>query len=153
MSFARKNYVSLRELQRLNRALLFPELGEGPSLGLSERHRALIVGAMTAKLGSERRVAEHYPLSPGVLDVLPAERVRYVGKSGRAYGFHLDNAYIEDRETGRAFFVTVTVYANPKGVLNTDDYGYDEISRPLLRALGAALGRKLLLEEPPPSEG
>ena len=152
MSFSRKNYVSLRELQRLNRALLFPEQEAGPPLGLSDKQRALILGAMTAKLGPERRVAEHYPLSPGVLDVLPADRVRYVAKSGRAYGFHLDNAYLEDRVSGRALFVTVTVYANPKGVLNTDDYGYDEISRPLLRALGAALTRTFLLADPPPPE-
>jgi len=149
MSFARKNYVSLRELARVNRALLYPERAEGPSLGLSDKQRKLIVDAMTAHLDSPRAAAELYPLSPGVTDVLPAARVRYVGKSGRAYGFHLDNAYIEDRETGRALFVTVTVYANPSGVLNTDDYGYDEISRPLLRALGAALCRELLLKPQP----
>jgi hypothetical protein len=150
MSFARKNYVSLRELQRLNRALLFPEPAEGPSLGLSDKERALVVRAMTARLEAPRQAAEHFPLSPGVLEVLPAERVRIVGKSGRAYGFHLDNSFIEDRQSGRGMFVTVTVYANPNGVLNDDDYGYDEISRPLMRALGAALCRELLTGKPLP---
>jgi hypothetical protein len=83
-----------------------------------------------------------------VLDALGHERIRYVGKSGRAYGFHLENAYVENRDTGRAFFVTATVYANPDGVLNDDDYAYDQLSRPLLASLGSALARELLVAKP-----
>jgi hypothetical protein len=146
MSFAQKNYVSLKEMQRLNLSLLFPEHPQALALGLSAAQRELLIAAMTARLSNKAAAAEQNPLSPGVLDVLPAARVRYVGKSGRAYGFHLDNAYIEEVATQRGFFVTVTVYANPDGVLNDDDYAYDEVSRPLLHALGAALTRALLVE-------
>jgi hypothetical protein len=139
MSFAEKNYASMREMQRINLSLLFPEHPQALDLGLSAAQREMLLAAMTARLANKAAAAEQNPLSPGVLEVLPAKKVRYVGKSGRAYGFHLDNAYIEEVSTQRGFFVTVTVYANEDGVLNDDDYDYDEVSRPLLKALGAAL--------------
>lgn len=141
LSFAKKNYVSLRDLQRMNVSLLFPDRKEAAPLGLSEAQRAHILKAMTTRLQSKKHAAEHSPISPGVVDVMGEDRIRYVGKSGRAYGFHLDNAFIEDKMTGRAFFVTATVYSNPNGVMNDDDYGYDETTRPLLASLGAALAR------------
>ena len=146
MSFARKNYVSLRELQQMNVSLLFPERPEAKRLGLSELEREHLIRAMTANLNKPANAAEHHPLSAGILETMPnAKQLRIVGKSGRAYGFHIDNSWVEDKSTKRAFFVTATVYANPDGVLNDDDYAYEETSKPLLRALGAALARKILL--------
>ncbi len=146
MNFARKNYVSLRELQQMNMSLLFPARAEAKPLSLSELEREHLIKAMTANLSKPANAAEHHPLSAGVLEVMPdAKQLRIVGKSGRAYGFHIDNSWVEDKSSKRAFFVTATVYANPDGVLNDDDYAYDETSKPLLRALGAALARKILL--------
>ena len=55
-------------------------------------------------------------LAGAELEVLAARQVRYVNKSGRAYGFHLENAYVEDRESGRAFFVTA---ASPSPTSNS----------------------------------
>ena len=104
---------------------------------------------MTARLSSRKHAAEHGPLTPGVLEVLPLKRARYVSKSGRAYGFHLENAFIEDTKTHRGLFVTAVVYVNPNGVLNDDDYGYDDTSKPLLAALGEALTRALLSDGAP----
>lgn len=147
LDFGHKNHISLRDLQRVHLSLLYPERPEAAPLGLSEAQRALLITAMTGRMGTPSHASVHHPLSPGVLEVLPAKQIRYVGKSGRAYGFHLDNAYIEDTNTGRAMFVTATVYANPNGVLNDDDYGYKETSGPLLVALGEALTRTLLVDD------
>lgn len=144
LSFATKNYVSLRDLQRILMSLVLPEHPRSLKLGLDEEQRKLLLKAMTARLESKKHAAEHNPLSPGVLDVLPAKRVRYIDKSGRAYGFHLDNAYLEDTESGRAVFIAATVYANPNEILNDDDYGYDDTSKPLLAALGSALTKALI---------
>jgi len=149
MSFATKNYASLRDLQRLNVSLLYPGRPEGVDLGLSDAQREHLVKSMTTSFSNKKRAAEHSPLSPGVIEIMGDDRVRYVGKSGRAYGFHLENALIEDKTTGRAFFVTATVYANPNGVMNDDDYGYDETTRPLLASLGAALSRAVFEPGPP----
>ncbi len=145
MSFAKKNYASLRELQRMLLSLLFPSHPDAAALALPDEQRQLLLDAMTERFDSEKNAAEHHPLSPGVLEVLPKDQVRYVGKSGRAYGFHMENAYIENRQSERGFLVTVTVYANPDGVLNDDDYGYDETTRPLLAAVGKALAGALLV--------
>ena len=141
MSFAEKNYASLHDLHRALLSLLFPERPEAAALGLGEAQRKLLVRAMTAHLPGSPKAAAHHPLAPGVLDVLPLERVRYVGKAGKAYGFQLENAYVEDLESHRGMLVTATIYANPNGVLNDDDYAYEELSAPLLRALGVALAR------------
>ncbi|MBI4957696.1 MAG: serine hydrolase, partial [Myxococcales bacterium] len=141
MSFAAKNYASLADLQRMVRALLFPERPDSVPLGLDPSEHKLLVDAMTAHLPGSARMNDHHPLAPGVLEVVPAERVRYVGKAGRAYGFLLDNAFVEDRTTHRGFFLTATVYANPDGVMNDDDYAYEELARPILKAVGAAIAR------------
>lgn len=146
LSFAEKNAISLSDLQRVNLSLLFPGQPEALELGLSEAQRQHLIRAMTVDLSAKKRAGEHAPLSLGLLEVLPAKELRYVAKSGRAYGFHLDNAYVEHVPSGRAFFVTAVVYANSDGVLNDDDYDYDELSKPLLGALGAALAKSLLAE-------
>lgn len=144
MSFASKNYASLRELQRILLSIVRPEHARALKLDLDDDQRAVLIKALTARLASKKHAAEHNPLSPGVLEVFEHDEVRYLGKSGRAYGFHLENAYIEHRKSKRAFLVTATVYVNPNGILNDDDYGYDDTSKPLLAALGKVLTASLL---------
>ncbi len=151
LSFAQKNYVSLAELQRILLSIVLPEHPEALKLPLDDDQRQLLIGAMTAKLESKKNAAEHHPLSPGVLEVLDPKTARYVGKSGRAYGFHLENAYIENVTTGRAAFIAVTVYANPNEILNDDDYGYDDLSKPLLAKLGRVLTRAVLTDDATPT--
>ena len=68
----------------------------------------------------------------------------YMNKGGKAYGFHLDNAYLEHKKTGRALFITFGIYTNPNGVLNDNQYGYSDVSEPLFHDLGLAAGRYLL---------
>lgn len=144
LDFSAKNYVSLRDLQRVVISLVMPEHENAIQLGLTQPQRDHLLRAMTLDVSSGKRAAEHGPLSPGIVEAMPKKKIKYVAKSGRAYGFHLENAYVEDPATHRGFFVTATVFSNPDGVMNDDDYGYDETTRPLLKALGAALARKLL---------
>ncbi|MBW2523741.1 MAG: serine hydrolase, partial [Deltaproteobacteria bacterium] len=141
MSFAAKNYASLRDMQRLILSLLFPRHPRSLDLGLDDAERAELIEPMTGRLRPLSNAERHKPLLPGVLEVLDEERVRYVGKSGRAYGFHLENAYLEDKRSERGVLVTASVYANPNGVLNDDDYDYEETSKPLLAAIGKAVAQ------------
>ena len=90
----------------------------------------------------EKKGAMRYKtLLRGLAEMRDPKRLRYMNKAGRAYGFHLENAWIRDRKSRREFFVTVVLYVNDDGVLNDDLYGYDKISRPLFVKLGEALGR------------
>jgi hypothetical protein len=157
LSFADKNYASIRDLHRLIMALVMPGAPGVPDLGLSEEHRRFLLDAMTEDPHASKNPVYTKPsdsglryktMIRGMMRVMPLARIRYVNKPGRAYGFHLDSAYVEDRATRRAMFVTTVVHANANGVVNDNRYGYDEVTRPFLQNLGEALAREWLLAEP-----
>jgi hypothetical protein len=140
-SFAEKNYASLRDLQRLNLSLVEPEASDAVALGLRDEDRRMLLAAMSAMTDG----AEHHkPLLAGLRRVLPDDAIHYIGKSGRAYGFHIANAYVQNTSNGHAMYVTASIYANPNGVVNDDVYDYAGSTVPYLAALGEALGRALL---------
>jgi hypothetical protein len=146
MDFGSKNYVPLHDLQRLLISLLFPDHAGVTDLGLEASERKLLTTPMTRVVEPNVKAADHNPLGPGVAEVIDAKRLHYVGKAGRAYGFLLESAYIEDTETHRAIFVAATVLSNADGVMNDDKYDYEDIGRPALRAVGAALAKLYLVD-------
>lgn len=152
--FSRKNYVSTTDLHRLMLALMLPGRADLPDLRLAPDDRRFLLDAMTRDpldstnphYPAERFPRGRYKLAQAGLErVLPAAELRYVNKPGRAYGFHVENAWIEHVPTGRAFVVTAVVYADGDGVVNDDRYRYDELSRPFFRDLGELLARELLV--------
>lgn len=156
--FSRKNYVSMVDLHRLQLAILEPGRAGLPALELSPEHRAFLLAAMTEnpedsvnpRFSNPRLSGARYKLmSVGIARVIGLEHVRYVNKPGRAYGFHIENAYVEDTRSGRAFFVTAGLYVNENGVINDDHYEYDSISRPFFKDLGEVLARRLLRPDEP----
>ena len=154
LGFAPKNYVSIRDLHRLALAIARPDLPGVPDLGLTPAHRKHLLASMTDNPAESSNPVyadmdnglRYKTMIGGMLEELPITRLRYVGKAGRAYGFHLDNAYIEDTKTKRAMVVTAVAYANANGVLNDNAYEYDGITRPFLRNLGQVLARAVLVE-------
>ncbi len=57
-------------------------------------------------------------------------------KSGLAYGYLIDNAYIVDEENEIEFFLSATIHVNENQIFNDDNYEYDEIGLPFLATLG-----------------
>jgi len=156
LDFSHKNYVSVRDLHRLTIALARPDLPGAIDLGLDESDRKFLLKAMSDDpLESANPVytdehdsgLRYHTLSKGLMTVVPIEEVHYVGKAGRAYGFHLDNAYVEHRKSGRAMVVTIVAYANANGVLNDNKYEYDGITRPLLKNMGILMGHAVMKGE------
>jgi len=145
MDFSEKNRASLHDMQRLLISLVYPEKEGSAQLDITDTQRSALVAAMTRTLQPGAKVADHYPMGPGMLDVVPTANLRYVGKAGKAYGFLLENAFVENNETHRAVFVAATVLANPDGVMNDDVYAYEEIARPVLRAIGVAVAQQFLV--------
>jgi hypothetical protein len=154
MDFAGKNRMSLADLQRGLCKLVRPDAdcGGGPPFALTDDDRAFLVGAMTEyprESADPRFDTAEYPdhwgknLLPGLTRVLPQERWRIVNKTGRAYGFSIDNAWVEDRVAGRGMFVAATIYTNADGVLNDDRYDYETVADPFFAALGEAVARAL----------
>ncbi len=156
--FAQKNHVSLEDLHRLLASIVRPELEMSADLGLTPANRARLLDAMTEdplesknpRFGRARFSGRRYKLMfRGIERVVPAEQIRYVNKAGRAYGFHVESAYVEHRETGRGFLLTAAIYVNENGVVGDDEYEYEAISRPFYQRLGELLARRLLIETGP----
>lgn len=147
MSFDEKNRISLVDLQALLVTVMRPELraGDGaPNLGVLERK--VMVDALT-KLPSSLGLPaatdrEHKPLLAGIERVVPRSTLTIASKSGHAYGFVIDNAYVADARSGRAFFLTVVFYANANGRLNDDHYEY-ELAYPIFAELGELVARSV----------
>lgn len=152
IDFAAHNAAPLCALQRLTIALVAPELTVA-DLGLAADDRDFLLTAMSEDPRAsanplvrdpKRGVDRFKPMLPGLARVLPRERIRYVNKAGKAYGFHVENAYVEDLETGRAFFLAATIYADSDGVIDDDAYDYASVTVPFYADLGELLARELL---------
>ena len=154
MDFSAKNRISLVDLQRGLCKIVRPDAdcGGGPAFELEESDRQFLLQAMT-DLPRESADPVYDPvefpdayvknLLPGLEQEIPRARLRIVNKTGEAYGFSIENAWVEDRESGRGYFFAATIYTNDDGILNDDRYEYATVARPFFVELGRALGGQL----------
>ncbi len=155
MSFAEKNAITIDDLQDLLIEVVRAEIDTGKRgfPGLTTEQRAFLVQAL-GEFPSEsanpkfdgKEVPDHHCkfVLRGAGEVVPRPHLRVFDKIGRAYGFSIENAWVEDTRTGRGFFLTIVLYTNPDGVLNDDRYGYEEIADPFFDAAGRAITRAVL---------
>lgn len=151
--FAEKNRFSLADLQRgLCMTLRADADCGGRGFGLTEAERGFLREAM-GQLPRESKNPvydpEEYPdnwvkfLLPGLRRVIPPERLRVYGKTGRAYGTSVENSFVVDEKTGRSFFLAATLYTNENGVVGDDEYEYETVADPFLADLGEVVARSL----------
>lgn len=155
MSFAQKNAILLQDLQEVLVETVRPEIDTGKLgfPGLSIEQRSFVVKAL-GELPRDSMNPRYDPVKVpdhsckfilrGVRKVIPAEHVRIYEKIGRAYGFSVENAYVEDTRTGRGFFLAIVLYTNPDGVLNDDQYAYEELADPFLDGVGEVITRAVM---------
>jgi hypothetical protein len=152
MDFSVKNYIALRDLQRGLCKLVRPEVdcAGGVAFELSDDARNTMLESMSQypqQSRNPRYDAREYPddyvkgLLPGVARVIPREQVRIFNKTGQAYGFSIENAWVVNDASGEGFFLAATLYANQDGTLNDDQYEYETIAGPFMANLGAAVAR------------
>jgi hypothetical protein len=155
LSFAKKNAIRLTELQDTLVRIMRPELlpkGAAPGVASQEDMAYLrqALGTLPSEsglAGFDRNVVMDYQLSPflrGLERVRARGRFLLYSKVGQAFGFLVANAYVVDKETGRSFFLTACVFANPDGTMNDDRYAYDTISFPALADVAEAIYRHAL---------
>ncbi len=155
LSFADKNAVRMRELQDTLVRIMRPELLPGGAAADAAsaddlaylRHTLGTLPSESGLAGYDRNVVADYQLSPflrGIERVRGRGKFQIFAKVGQAFGFLVANAYVVDKETGRSFFLTAAVYANPDEMMNDDDYAYDSISFPALADVGEAFCRHAL---------
>jgi len=151
MSFAEKNAMKLRDLQDTLIRIMRPDLLPGtPPDAASKDDLAYVrktLGTLPSEsglAGFDRNVVADYQLIPflrGIERVKPRAKIEIHSKVGQAFGFLIGNAYVVDKESGKSFFLIASVYANPDGVMNDDQYAYDTISFPALADVGEVFSR------------
>lgn len=141
LDFSNKNGASILDMLLLVAWVADPELVPRIDLEISEQHREVLLEIMSRVPDESARFK---PFSPGIIQVTDWDNLTYVNKAGRAYGFHLDAAYIRDESTGREFLLAAAMHTNPNGVMNDSSYDYEGTSFPFLVALGGAVARRLL---------
>lgn len=67
------------------------------------------------------------------------DSLRCYNKSGRAYGYLTDNAYIVDQRHKIAFFLAATIHVNANRIYNDDLYEYETVGEPFMAELGKAI--------------
>lgn len=138
--FGRKNSASLIDLLSLVAAVADHDLAPWVALGLDDP----TVGLLREIMGRVPEQPSRFkPFSPGLVEEGEWDRWTYINKAGRAYGFHLDAAYVRDESTGVEFLLAASIHANPNGVINDSRYAYDELSFPFLVSLADAVFERL----------
>ena len=153
MDFSTKNYFPLVDLQRGLCKLVRPDVDcGGPAFALHEEDRKVMLEAMSQyprQSENPKYDPEEYPddyvkdLLPGLVRVIPKKRITIFNKTGQAYGFSTENSWVVNNKTGDGFFLAATLYTNADGILNDDEYEYEEVARPFIADLGEAVARKL----------
>jgi hypothetical protein len=157
MDFTAKNHFPLVDLQRGLFMLVRPDVDcGGPGFELDDADRQVMLEAMsqypresTNPVYDPREYPDTYvkDLLVGLERIVPRERLqiynKIYNKTGQAYGFSTENARVVDTATGLGFFLATTLYTNADGILNDDEYEYEEIALLFFADLGEAVARKL----------
>lgn len=143
LDFRRKNRAPLTELQDALRMVVAPATSE--ELALLPPGERLFLAETLASYEPGKPPGWHKFFVPGLAGALgitdeeAKDRLRVYNKSGRAYGFTVDNALVSDPSTGQAFLLACTLYTNPNGVLNDDKYDYEPFADDVLAAVAEAV--------------
>lgn len=144
--FSKKNYVSLRSLQKIIRSIIFPE-----SLPVAERFDITSEDHELLKYWMSRNTLESdYPSYDsdefyesyvkfflfGDSKAPIPRHIRSYNKVGNAYGTLTEVAYIHDDKNHIEFMLTATIQVNENQIFNDGIYAYDSLGYPFMAELG-----------------
>ena len=149
---SRKNWFALTDMERMLRAVIFPETTQSKTFNLTDDdYNFLNKEGDLDKLGIFPRECD-YPKydsthHDGYVKFFlfgdgKQQRdgtVRSFNKVGEAYGTLTDVAYIVDFEHQVEFILAATILCNSDGIFNDDRYDYDRTGFPFLANLGRAV--------------
>jgi hypothetical protein len=146
--FSLKNHVALADLHQVLRAMLFPgAVKKNQRFNVSEDDRNFLLKWMSSfprESNYPYYDTTEYPddyvkfLGRGIL---PNPNIRIFSKSGWAYGFLTDIAYVADFEHNVEFQLSATILCNGDGIFNDDKYEFETVGYPFMSALGKAVYR------------
>lgn len=146
--FSRKNRLSLTSLHSILRSVLFPDdVAQQQRFNLKPDDYRLLRKYMSmfpAESASPSYDKTDYPddyVKNWMMEkngTMP-EGIRLFNKTGTAYGYLLDIAYIADFNNHIEFMLSAVIYCNSDGVLNDNQYDYTTTGYPFFRNLGRAV--------------
>ena len=146
--FSHVNNLPLADVHRMVASVAVPEAFRADQrFALTPALHALLheaMGMFPRECTEPRYDAREYPdnwakfLVVGDSSANAPDWLRHVGKSGMAYGFLSDSAWLADVDAGVECIVSAVVHANADGVFNDDRYEYESIAQPFLASLGRA---------------
>lgn len=146
MSFAKKNRISVEDLQDLLVSIVRPDL-HTPRSTIGAQERALLTRALqtraSERIGTTSQDSIHKTLLPGIQRVVAADDLLVASKSGRAYGFVVENAWVVRMSDSKSFFLTVVLYTNSSGKMSEEYYQYESVAFPVLADLGEAIASRV----------
>jgi len=144
--FTQKNFFALEDQHKLLKAIFFPdEIPAEQRFNLTKEDYTFLYQYMS-QFPVETSFPANYTddyydgylkfLIFGATKTRLPRHIRLFNKSGDAYGYLLDNAYIADFEKGIEFMLTAVIYANDDQIFNDDKYDYETVGLPFMANLG-----------------
>lgn len=147
MDFSRKNHFPLLTQHSLLQAIFFPEsVEEKKRFNITEEQLAFLKNYMHwlpyqsdyptyDRTGYYDSYAKYFMYGDTKENLKNPAKI--YNKIGTAYGFMIDNAFIEKGNT--TFLLSAIIYVNENEILNDGTYEYDTIGAPFLAELGRAV--------------
>lgn len=130
-NFTYKNYMSIEDLQNMVKTVFFNNY-----MPVNRQFNLTVADTDFLKKYMKGTGSVNYKyLVCGASTAIPSG-VEIYNKIGMAYGELTDNTYIIDKNSGRDFMLTATIYVNSNGILNDDVYDYYSKGMPFLKNLG-----------------
>ncbi|MDP3147942.1 MAG: serine hydrolase [Ignavibacteria bacterium] len=148
--FTFSNFFALEEQHEMLKSLFFPNSVTKEKGFLLTKEDIAFLKKYMSMLPRESEFNEyhdykHYPdsytkffLYGDTKDTIP-DYLKIYNKSGMAYGYLIDNAYIVDSKNKVEFLLSAVINVNEDGIFNDDKYEYDEIGLPFLANLGRVI--------------
>lgn len=149
LNFSIKNRLSLPDLHALLKATIFPQAVDARQRFNLQGDDYRFVWKYMSQQPQESSNPDYnniYPnnyckflMAGGKPDSPLPQSLRIFNKSGDAYGFLIDAAYIVDFEKKIEFILSAVIYCNSDGILNDDQYDYETIGLPFMQHLGQVI--------------
>jgi hypothetical protein len=145
MDFAYKNSFDLLDQHKMLLSLFY---GENP-FNIPTKDLAFVKDYMSKLPRNAGYSEETHPDNAGKFFIFGdkkgriPEHIKIYNKIGGAYGFLIDNAFIEDTKSNVKFALSAVIYTNANETLNDDTYEYNSVGLPFLGELGRHLYKKM----------
>ena len=144
--FSKKNRLSLQSLHAIVKAILFPEaVEERQRFNLTKDDYAFLAKYMSMRPAESRSPVYASPeywdnyvkmIYYGTQKTPPEPSIRIFNKTGTAYGYLIESAYIADFANNVELLLSAVIYCNSDGIFNDDKYDYPTLGYPFLKELG-----------------